>query len=746
MGKILVVGDAIIDRYRFVFRSIEGERVADPGEQNWKLNSQWHLRTVLGGPFLIRDLLAGPEAAPAGEVAKLRQLIRLRSYAEVERQSDPIGSHEKDKRSVEVWRVPRFGGYGEARAIDSNAALDPLEAGACRASTMLVIADAGNGFRNSPASWEGVVNSLDGNAIVLHKLSLPIERSPLQAALAVNGSSHPSSAHVTVVNADDLRRHGLDLSKRFSWQRTYSDLRRLVDEGAAPNRDRVNSLAAFFRDSASRDVEHRREYLIVRFDCDGAACVSHDGNIDFWCAPGAGEGDWDAVYPGMMVGTMSCFTAQLAKEMSGRTPGDLAPELMAEATRRTLEASRMFVRGTFHFDQEDEGQKGLIRMPDLPLPTADKDTRKFVDPAAELITLRLETRATGAPVNPEGNVFAAMFPRQWKMAIDYLSTGEEALKDVPYARFGDLLSVDQDEIEGFRLAADLFRRHLSDSRRNKPVSIGVFGPPGSGKSFGVKQVAEMVAGKRADIVEFNVSQFAGASLGLAMHRIRDALLGGKKPICLFDEFDADGLAHVKRFLAPMQDGTFEDEGVVRPIGAAIFVFLGGVFSSYARLLEHERKQDNKAKELKLPDFVSRLSGYVDIRGPNAVEIATVDEGDPTPLDLASIKDADFLLRRAILLRSQLKRSAPGLFLKRGDRLSMDPPLRTALLGIPRFLHGARSIEAIIRMSSVKSASTHFPVSALPIDGQLRLHVDPAKFRELIALGDEAVRLAGDGPT
>ncbi len=61
--------------------------------------------------------------------------------------------------------------------------------------------------------------------------------------------------------------------------------------------------------------------------------------------------------------------------------------------------------------------------------------------------------------------------------------------------------------------------------------------------------------------------------------------------------------------------------------------------------------------------------------------------------------------------------------------------------MPAYRHGARSMEAIVRMSGIDRSSNHYPVSALPIDNHLELHVEAAKFRELITSGPGADRAA-----
>ena len=69
--------------------------------------------------------------------------------------------------------------------------------------------------------------------------------------------------------------------------------------------------------------------------------------------------------------------------------------------------------------------------------------------------------------------------------------------------------------------------------------------------------------------------------------------------------------------------------------------------------EFDKGVDEDFKSAKGPDFVSRLKGYINVLGPNPVK--------------GSYGDPYFIIRRAILLRSSLKRSAPQLFEKRAGK-------------------------------------------------------------------------------
>ncbi len=73
----------------------------------------------------------------------------------------------------------------------------------------------------------------------------------------------------------------------------------------------------------------------------------------------------------------------------------------------------------------------------------------------------------------------------------------------------------------------------------------------------------------------------------------------------------------KYFLAPMQDGVFRGKAADYSIGRAFFVFAGGTTASFAEFKDRATGgSEADAKAAKLPDFVSRLQGFLDIQSIN----------------------------------------------------------------------------------------------------------------------------------
>jgi hypothetical protein len=262
--------------------------------------------------------------------------------------------------------------------------------------------------------------------------------------------------------------------------------------------------------------------------------------------------------------------------------------------------------------------------------------------------------------------------------------------DVPVLRFNDLFAVERDEIERFSAIANLMRSYAR-SKEKKPLSIAVFGPPGSGKSFAVTQLAHTVIHDLEPIV-INLSQLKSPEeLMKALTDVpkKEMIKDGQCSLVFFDEFDSqlDGtkLGWLKYFLAPMQDGKCRYEGAEYPLERAIFVFAGGINPSFERfdpkadppshtpdVVESHHEKVSAFVEQKGPDFISRLRGHI-----NILEVNT--ESGRTK----------HLIRRAIHLRSFFVRE------KRLDEnrvARIDNAIAYALLTVDRYRHGARSME------------------------------------------------------
>lgn len=332
------------------------------------------------------------------------------------------------------------------------------------------------------------------------------------------------------------------------------------------------------------------------------------------------------------------------------------------------------------------------------------------------------------------------------------------------AKFGKFETVDRREIESFRHTNSIFREFIQNGPTNKPLSIAVFGPPGCGKSFGVKQICVNLRKEfgniiAEDTIDVNLSQLETSDqLVAAFHSIRNVVIGGKVPIVFFDEFDSSNQDQkyywLKYFLAPMQDGEFRDGESNHKLGKAIFVFAGGTANEFkefegkgiapnepnekeiekkakkageivnkidnqteAEKIEQKNKYLDKlktyeiAKAAKLPDFASRIATYINISGPNV--------NGPS--------DKMFKVRRAYLLVNFVNdinktRKKSGL-----PNILVTEPVTKAFLECSNFKHGARSLQTIVQRSVIPEDGK-YTLSCLPPESVLSIHVDePEQF-------------------
>jgi len=618
-----------------------------------------------------------------------------------------------------TWRVEQF--LGLDRATSDSAMHWQKVVDDAPDADLVILDDAGLGFRDDTTLWPAAVTTPRTNhpPWVILKMARPLAKGRLWERL------HRACPNrlISVASVEDLRLSALQVSRGLSWERTAQDL-----------------FWELVHNPFVKTLSHCT-HVIISFGTDGALLLSRQDEVEeqkketgaeshptFQCSlffdPQGIEGMWVQQYPGGMMGYTTCLTASIARQvmLNPENPNVVAGVQAGLAAMRRLHKEGYGIRGT-------NAAEAKLAFPlekvaeEIAKPTAQfvvtsvRDPVRFIQPQGqktkqppvEGFWTILQDRCTG-PLND--------------LATKVVLNGSETtLKEIPRAEFGKLITVDRQEIESFRSIRNLIFEYCKKESQTQPLSIAVFGPPGAGKSFGIKQIANSLLPGQIEVLTFNLSQFdTEGDLHDAFHQVRDAGLSGKISLVFWDEFDTSmsktPLGWLRYFLSPMQDGGFQDGQIIHPIGRSIFVFAGGTSDTMAAF---DHGHDEKFKDVKGPDFISRLKGYINILGPNPVSGSEHPEADPY-----------YVIRRAIIVRSNLERNARQIFTRRdGNKVPrIDEGVLRALLQIGEYKHGARSIESIITTSQLTGKSC-FERSDLPPESQLNLHVDGARFLSLV---------------
>ncbi len=509
---------------------------------------------------------------------------------------------------------------------------------------------------------------------------------------------------IVVVSADQIRRNDVRVSRGLSWEATAEDL------------------SVELKENPILQPLRMARHLIVTFRCDGAFWFDNKtetkSSLLVFDASRA-EGQWETTQgEGTVFGYSSCFTAAIVSELCRSTDPDFE-----KAITTGLDASRILRwlgHGPVRFNKviESGGDEKSVdnSHPGFPFPAIaariagqkDPDTARNLqsqfengDSAKKIEPLKIciPAIAIAAKIGEQAKKFVSapipLTPRErgtWMMLDEWQvhartqglqqtssggqplplqhALGPGALNRFPVAQFGALQTVDRSEIESLRTLRHLIQTYEGPkgaTKQKKPLCLGVFGPPGAGKSFGVTQIAMAALDiKEEDILTFNLSQFSDPlDLIGAYHVIRDRVLTGKTPLVFWDEFDSQGYRWLQYLLAPMQDGAFQQGQITHPIGKCVFVFAGATSQTYEtfgpvkppnpgqsveaglvdgveekvrpirKSLLHigasavNRDLQEKWLEFVLkkgPDFKSRLVGFLNVLGPNQREKCSLVKG------------------------------------------------------------------------------------------------------------------------
>jgi hypothetical protein len=685
LKNIVIAGDVTIDWNLICFQP-----TAD-ATSLWNSNNTARACLQPGGAAmlskLVETLCASASTLPTQIFAPLLPESAISSGDRCFNHSYAIWAQlgEKDKKG---WRVSQFLGTDPASVEVGPRFGEDLDT-----ADLIVLDDANLGFRGNPSHWPKALQNPESQAWIVLKLSHPVAQGGLLEYL----TSHFPERVIAVVSADDLRLSNAQISRGLSWERIAQDT--LWELSYNPSLSLLSKCG----------------HVVVSYQTDGAVLLSRTDQgltCQLIFDPNTIENGRSAGYKGGMVGYNTCLTAAIAWSLINQE-GRAA---LLSGIHAGLSAMRILhTKGYQSGGVKPEEAKiafpyGLVAA-DIQNPTSRYARSDIRDPLGVLSPSR-ECAAQA----PQTGMFTILSQQcsgdLLSLARQIVQKGpEKALANIPLGRFGKLLTVDRSEIESYRTIAALIQEYIHQEKIDKPVSIAVFGAPGSGKSFGIKEIANSLSDRIKEIT-FNLSQMnSPQDLIGALHQVRDEALRGKVPLVFWDEFDTslDGvpLGWLRYFLAPMQDGAFLEGQVTHPIGRAIFIFAGGTcarMEEFGKRLEADPTENEKLfRAVKGPDFKSRLKGFINILGPNPQR---------------GVYDPYFIIRRAILLQSLLRRLTPQFFT---PTLQMDDALLDAFLEIPSYLHGVRSIESIIAMSQL-AGKTRFERSCLPPVSQLNLHV------------------------
>ncbi len=694
-NNILVTGDFIVDR-----NLLPGHRrfAADKPESGTRLLDHF------GGSLLTFSLYNTIHAEYGNntincifdlEEPELKQFIS--DYHE--RTAFSIWKKEK---AAGAWSNEEIKGYGYGVPRGENF---PYKRKDLSVQSEWIIIDDGNlGFRNCEEAWPDFA----GKKVIL-KCSYPFHEGKLLQRLIQK--NYRPEVLIIIVTLSNLRKSDVKISGDISWEQTALDITAELAR---------NQKLGFLLKS---------DHLVVMT---GTSAALHFRNMEnVWETevslvfdPLHIEGEWEISTP-LLPGSGSCFTAAFSQSLVDYCVDKSITSVSIEnSINAALLATRIFCRAGFspegkekgkYYNVTDTGNKFIkpeerkFSKAFVPSPFLLENKSEFISRNKRWTILRGNYLDSGTGDKVEDYV---------DLACELAIKGSKTLLFAPLMAFGRIVSFDRHEIESYRNIKKLMVDYANTKKSSKPLNLAVFGTPGSGKSFAVKEMSRSFLDKfKPCILEFNLSQFKDSNeLVGAFHAIRDTVLMGNLPIVFWDEFDSESLKWLKSLLAPMQDGHFQDGKDTHPIGKSIFIFAGGTSSTFGHFDPRNQPGTSMDKarvdhftDVKGPDFVSRIHGFLNVCGPNPIQ--------------GNSDDVTYPIRRALFLRT-------GLGLEKEEQLNIDYGLLRALLLVKSYNNGARSLDRILTHLKMRGNKT-IVRSDLPSDEVISMNTDLDNFYSIM---------------
>jgi len=693
MKRAVVRGDGALDWHIAAERNVEV-----PSRlhfERWTGETSACITPKMGGVFLLTRLIrdAGIECDVPSPPNAWASHLPDKTLTHTHSLWVPKKKDTKCESKEKTWRMIATFGHIEAEE-DSATWLLPPKQRPTRGS-ILVIQDLGFGIRRNTRLWGRWLkqNSQSIDRVIYH-LALPSAASLINDALVRHVINILGRKVLITTSRDDLRRARVKLGQTISVETSAEDVRDALNR---------NPRLAFLKKAG---------VVIVSSPAIGAVLADfRNPNLPRYSlifVPHDRERDFFSRHPGRVRGYAVCMTAALT--VAAAEDGDFV-----RAAIRGLRSMRKLqeLGGGPIFERNVASPKPRVQAPDFP----------FRDVTTTLKEAKEEPFSIASvPRSGKWSLLGDMLDSGdlEKNLFEIVTRGTEAtcLEKVPILKLGEKLSViNRHEIESYLSLENMISEYLDRGNETRPLCLAAFGPPGCGKSTGIKELAGRLLLGGRDHLEYNLSQFADPSALIgAFHQIRDRALTSV-PLVLWDEFDStlgeQKLGWLKYFLAPMQDGKFQEGRLTHHIGRSIFVFCGGTSSS----LEEFRVKAKKQKMAKAPDFISRIRGFVNVKGL---------DGNRNERPTA------WKARRALILHSLLKQHANHILDdSSGDlKARIDDAIIRAFMGVRNFRNGVRSMESIILLSALQG-KPEYVRSSLPPQEQLDLHVMAEKFNRLI---------------